>query len=122
VNEAEPLRNILNDAAAKLTKRYPAWGEERKIYTDKLPAFIQGARIIASKGNLVEEDSTVAALSEYLDIREMISSQLSLTSDRDAREQIKQVGYAAAFKLRQKDIGFADLYDQYLDRDDFREI
>ena len=122
VKEAEPLRNVLDNAAAKLTERYPAWGEERKIYTDKLPAFIQGARIIASKGNLVEEDSTVAALSEYLDIREMISSQLSLTSDRDTREQIKQVGYAAAFKLRQKDIGFADLYDQYLDRDDFREI
>lgn len=122
VKEAEDLRNILDEAAAKLEARYPAWGEERKLYMDKLPAFIQGARIIVSKPELVGEDSTVAALSEYLQIRDYIASELKLTSDDDAREQLRQIGYEAAFKLRQKDIGFADLYDQYLDRDDFREI
>jgi len=122
VNDAEPLRNILDDAAEKLEARYPAWGEERKLYMDKLPAFIQGARIIVSNAEIVEDDSTVAALSEYLQVRDLIASELQLTSDNDAREELRQIGYAAAFKLRQKDIGFADMYDQYFDRDDFREM
>ena len=122
VKDAEPLKNILDEAASKLEQRYPAWGEERKLYMDKLPAFIQGARIIVSNAEIVEDDSTVAALSEYLQIRDYIASELKLTSNDEAREQLRQIGYGAAFKLRQKDIGFADMYDQYFDRDDFREI
>lgn len=122
VKEAEPLQNILDEAASKLEQRYPAWGEERKLYMDKLPAFIQGARIIVSNAEIVEDDSTVAALSEYLQVRDYIASELKLTSNDEAREQLRQIGYGAAFKLRQKDIGFADMYDQYFDRDDFREI
>ena len=122
VKDAEPLKNILDEAASKLEQRYPAWGEERKLYMDKLPAFIQGARIIVSNAEIVEDDSTVAALSEYLQVRDYIASELKLTSNDEAREQLRQIGYGAAFKLRQKDIGFADMYDQYFDRDDFREI
>ena len=122
VKDAEPLRKILDEAAAKLEQRYPAWGEERKLYMDKLPAFIQGARIIVSNAEIVEEDSTIAALSEYLQVRDFIASELKLTSNDEAKEQLRQIGYGAAFKLRQKDIGFADMYDQYFDRDDFREI
>ena len=122
VKDAEPLRKILDEAAAKLEQRYLAWGEERKLYMDKLPAFIQGARIIVSNAEIVEEDSTIAALSEYLQVRDFIASELKLTSNNEAREQLRQIGYGAAFKLRQKDIGFADMYDQYFDRDDFREI
>lgn len=122
VKDAEPLQNILDEAASKLEQRYPAWGEERKLYMDKLPAFIQGARIIVSNAEIVEDDSTVAALSEYLQVRDYIASELKLTSNDEAREQLRQIGYGAAFKLRQKDIGFADMYDQYFDRDDFREI
>jgi len=122
VKDAEPLQNILDEAASKLEQRYPAWGQERKLYMDKLPAFIQGARIIVSNAEIVEDDSTVAALSEYLQIRDYIASELKLTSNDEAREQLRQIGYGAAFKLRQKDIGFADMYDQYFDRDDFREI
>lgn len=122
VKDAKPLRDILDAAAEKLAERYPAWGEERKTYQDKLPAFIQGARMIVQNGELIDEDSTVRALSDYLEVREYISDQLSLTDNDDARDQLKLIGYEAAWKLRQQDVGFADFYDQYLYRDDFRKI
>lgn len=122
VKEAEPLRQVLEDAAVKLGERYPAWGEERKSYEDKLPDFINGARIIAENPTLVNEDTTVSALRDYLDVREYISDALGKTDDKDAREKLKLIGYEAAWKLRQQDIGFADFYDQYLYRDDFRSI
>jgi len=122
VNDAEPLRKVLDDAVEVLADRYPAWDIERKQYEDKLPAFIYGARKIVENGDLMEEDSTVRALSDYLEIRDAISDKLSEVKDRDTRNRIKQVGYAAAFTLRQQDIGFADFYDQYLSRDDFRSL
>ena len=122
VKEAQPLRDILEEAAVKLSERYPAWGEERKSYEDKLPDFINGARIIAENPELVGEDTTVATLRDYLEVREYVSSALSNTDDQDSRDQLKLIGYEAAWKLRQRDIGFADFYDQYLYRDDFRSI
>ena len=122
VKEAAPLRDILDEAGIKLAERYPAWGEERKLYEDKLPAFIQGARIIVQNAELLDEDSTIRALNDYLLVREKISGLLADEKDKDTREQLKLIGYEAAWKLRQRDVGFADLYDQYLDRDDFRKI
>jgi hypothetical protein len=122
VKDAEPFRQILEDAAVKLGERYPAWGEERKSYEDKLPDFINGARIIAENPELVGEDTTIATLRDYLEVREYVSDALKNTDDQDARDELKLVGYEAAWKLRQKDIGFADFYDQYLYRDDFRSI
>jgi hypothetical protein len=71
---------------------------------------------------LMEEDTTVQALAAYLDIRDEISKRLASEKNNDVRKQLRQVGYAAAFKLRQADIGFADFYDQYLDKDDFRRV
>lgn len=122
VKEASDIRDAVDKAAEQIAERYPAWGEERKIYTDKLPAFIQGARIIVQNAELVNEDSTIAALNDYLQIREGIVDALSKVNNDDARDAIKQAGYAAAWQLRQRDIGFADFYDQYLDRDDFRKV
>jgi hypothetical protein len=61
-------------------------------------------------------------LADYLSMRDDLAKILSETKDPDRRRAIKELGYAAAFEMRQKDIGFADFYDQYLDRDDFREI
>lgn len=122
VDEAEPLRQILDRAASDIGAKYPAWAEERKSYDDKLPAFIQGARVIVQNGELMDEDPTVAALSDYLDVREYISEALSQTKDNDQRKQLKLIGYKAAWDLRQADVGFADFYDQYLYRDDFRKL
>jgi hypothetical protein len=122
VKEAKPFRDELDAAAMQIADRYPAWGEERKLYEDKLPAFIQGARVIVQNAELMEEDSTVSALAEYLEIRDEASSLLQGVTDDDVREQIKIAAYEGAWQLRQKDIGFADFYDQYLYRDDFRKI
>ena len=122
VEEAEGLRNAIDQAAAKLEERYPAWGEERRLYMDKLPAFIQGARLIVQNAELVDEDTTVAALSDYLVVRERVADALANTDNKEEREQIRLIGYEAAWKLRKQDIGFADFYDQYLYRDDFRKI
>lgn len=122
VKEAESLRDELEKAEAKIGERYPAWGEERRIYESKLEAFIVGARTMVQNAELVNEDSTIAALADYLAIREEIVSALDSVSDRDQREALRQVGYKAAFDLRQRDIGFADFYDQYLSRDDFRKV
>jgi len=122
VNDAEPLREILEKAEDDLKERYPAWRFERDQYADKLGLFINGARKIVENGAIMEEDSTIRALSSYLEIRDEVSSALSSQTDRETKEMIRQVGYAAAFKLRQQDIGFADFYDQYLFKDDFRRL
>ena len=90
------------------------------MYDNNFSDFLKGARIIVENEELMNEDSTVRALASYLGIRDQIAQQLDGVTDQDLRDQIKQVGYAAAFQLRQKDIGFADFYDQYLARDDFR--
>lgn len=122
VKAAEPLNAILDQGIADIAERYPAWGEERQVYTEKLPLFVLGARKIVQNANVMDEDATVQTLSQYLQVREMISARLAQTNDPDVRNQIREVGYAAAFKLRQQDIGFADFYDQYLARDDFRKV
>jgi len=122
VKEAKPLLDELDNFEIALADRYPAWGEERNVYTSKLSAFLQGAKMIVSNPEMMDEDSTVAALSEYMQVRDYISKKLDETTDNDAREQLRQIGYKAAFDLRQKDIGFADFYDQYLSGDDFREV
>ena len=122
VDDAKPLRDIIDKAAIKITDQYPAWGEERRTYEDKLDVFIQGARRIVQNAELVNEDSTISALREYLQTRDMISEKLSDENDPDIRKSLKLIGYKAAFDLRQMDIGFADFYDQYLDRDDFRKL
>lgn len=121
-NEAQGLRDDLRQAEIRIAERYPAWGEERSTYESKLPVFIRGARKIVEYGDLMEEDPTVDTLGQYMQIRDYISQALETTSDRDEREALRQIGYEAAFKLRQRDIGFADFYDQYLSRDDFRKV
>ena len=120
VKDAQPLRDILRDAEESLAQRYPAWIDEKRVYDNNFSDFLKGARIIVENEKLMNEDSTVRALASYLNIRDKIAEQLSGVTDQEVRDQIKQVGYAAAFQLRQTDIGFADFYDQYLARDDFR--
>lgn len=122
VKEAEGLRKVLDDAETEIAQKYPGWKLERDVYTDKLPDFIKGARIMVENAELINEDKTIAALADYLETREYIADALSRIDDRESREQLRQIGYAAAFELRQRDIGFADFYDQYLDRDDFRKV
>lgn len=119
---AESIKAMLTAAEADLTTKYPAWGIEKETYENNLPDFIAGARIIVQNIDLVDQDSTVYAIKDYLQIREAIVQKLAVTDDDDARKQIKQMGHMAAFELRQTDIGFADFYDQYLASDDFREI
>ena len=122
VNDAEPFRELLYNLEKDLTARYPAWNLAKESYEQKLPVFIVGARKIVENRDLVEEDSTVEKIAQYLNLRDAIVEELGKTDDDVARENIKNVGYAAAFQFRQEDIGFADFYDQYFASDDFREI
>jgi len=122
VKDAQPLRDIRDETIALLSVKYEAWGQERSSYENSLPDFIVGARILVKNSTILNEDSTMRALSDYLTLREAISDKLSQTSDSDIRNSLKDIGYAAAFDLRQSDIGFADFYDKYLSSDDFRKI
>jgi hypothetical protein len=122
VKDAQPLRDIRDETIALLSVKYEAWGQERSSYENSLPDFIVGARILVKNSTILNEDSTMRALSDYLTLREAISDKLSQTSDSDMRDSLKDIGYAAAFDLRQSDIGFADFYDKYLSSDDFRKI
>lgn len=122
VDDAQNLRDMLTAAEADLTEKYPAWGVEKEAYSAEWPKFIQGARLMVQNADLIDEDSTIYALRQYLVVREAIVDKLRSVDNADARKAIKQLGYAAAFELRQTDIGFADFYDQYLASDDFREI
>ena len=122
VDGASNIQDILRKAEDDLSKKYSAWGIEKETYSDNLGDFINGARIIVQNGDLLDEDSTVSSIRDYLQIREAIVEKLSTVDNNDARKAIKQIGWTAAFELRQNDIGFADFYDQYLASDDFREI
>ena len=122
VKGASNLRDMLKAAEADLTAKYPAWGVEKETYESNLGNFIQGARMMVQNADLVDEDTTIYALRQYLEVREAIVSKLETVTNDDARQKVKEMGYAAAFELRQSDIGFADFYDQYLAFDDFREI
>jgi hypothetical protein len=122
VEAAKPLKELLDNAEIEIGNRYEGWRIERDNYSDKLPLFIQGARILVENAELINEDKTMSMLADYLSMRDDLAKILSETKDPDRRRAIKELGYAAAFEMRQKDIGFADFYDQYLDRDDFREI
>ena len=119
---AKPLKDLLENAEREIGARYEGWRIERDNYSDKLPLFIQGARILVDNAELINEDKTMSMLADYLAMRDQLAVILSNTKDQERRKAIKELGYAAAFEMRQADIGFADFYDQYLDRDDFREI
>ena len=116
------LQAIKDTAEANLIAKYPSWDVERKAYTDNFPLFIQGARLIVQNSGLVQEDKTVSVLAEYMKIRDMVAAKKSETNNSDTRAQIDQIGYQAAANLRNKDIGFADFYDKYLAKDDFRVV
>ena len=122
VDAAKGLRDQLKAAEDALSQQYPAWGVEKESYEANWPKFVQGARIMVQNADLIDEDSTIKALRDWLAVRETIVAKLATTDNDAARKNIKQMGYAAAYALRQSDIGFADLFDQYLSYDDFREI
>ena len=122
VDAAKNLRDMLAKVESDLSAKYPAWGEEKEDYESNLGDFIIGARIIVQNADLVDEDTTVSKIKDYLELREVVSAKLATVKDDKARKAIKEMGYAIAFELRQTDIGFADFYDQYLAFDDFREI
>lgn len=124
VNDAQPLRDIRDEAERRIAERYPRWGQEREFRgrEDKLPMIIAGARLFVENADLVNADSTISALWTYLQVRDEIAESISATNDRDEKEAFRQIGYEAAFQLRQSDIGFADFYDQFLFRDDFRRF
>ncbi len=124
VKAAEPLRKILDDAEIAVGQRYPRWKTERDFNgnQDKIPMIISGAKLLVANAELINEDSTMATLWTYLQVRDEISNSIANTNNSEEKEQYRQIGYEAAFQLRQRDIGFADFYDQYLFRDDFRSI
>jgi hypothetical protein len=122
VDAAQPIRDILEKAEKDLGERYKAWGEEKGNYDNNFGDFLRGARKIVENKEIMEEDSTIQVLAAYLDMRDDIADRLKNEKNSDNRKRIKQIGYAAAFKMRQLDVGFADFYDQYLDKDDFRRI
>ena len=124
VKGAEPLEELLQQARGDIAERYPAWGFVQDSMTTMLPNYIRGARILVQNAELVDEDSTIEALAKYLNIREQTVDALSKIPENrtEERRQVKNLAYAAAFELRQSDIGFADFYDMYLDRDNFQKV
>lgn len=119
---AEEFLALADEYERDLKTQYPAWGQEKEIYRDRLPAFIVGARILVDNATLVEEDTTISALREYMEIRDYVAERKSLTKDEDARKELDQIAIEAAAELRDSDIGFADFYDRYLADDDFRVV
>ena len=122
VKDAAWLKDILSKAKSDISAKYPSWGDERDKYENKLPQFIRGARKIVENGDLVGEDKTISALAEYLKVRDYVSDELKGVRGDDQRNAIKQAAWSAAFALRQTDIGFADLYDQYFANDTFEVV
>lgn len=116
----DSLQAIQDAAEQKLMAKYPAWGIEKQAYVDKFPLFLQGARIMVQNSALVNEDKSMSVLAEYLKIRDAVAAKKAQATGKESRAQIDQIGYQAAAALRNKDIGFADFYDQYLSKDDFR--
>lgn len=122
IPNSQVYQDAMKAASAEIGTRYPAWLDRKEQYVNKLPQFIKAARIIVDNKNLVGEDSTVAALAEYLQTRDQIAEAKAKTNSSDAKKQLNQVAYAVAADLRNKDIGFADLYDTYFANDDFRVV
>ena len=114
------LQAILDTSEKRLMSKYPSWATERQLYKDKLPLFLKGARVMVQNSALVNEDKSMSVLAEYMQIRDLVAAKKAATTDEDTKKQIDQIGYQAAADLRNKDIGFADFYDQYLSKDDFR--
>lgn len=122
VKDAVWLKDILNKAKSEISTKYPSWGDERDKYENKLPQFIRGARRIVENGDLVGEDKTISALASWLEIRDYVADELKGVRGDEQRDAIKQAAWNAAFALRQTDIGFADLYDQYFANDTFEVV
>ena len=119
---SEEFKSILDEGEARLKERFPAWGDEKDVYTDKLPLFIKGARILVDNASLVNEDSTISALREWIQTRDYIAKQKDAAKGDDEKRQWVALGVEAAAVLRDSDIGFADLFDHYLSDDDFRVL
>ena len=69
-----------------------------------------------------KKSSTVLALEEYLALREDIVQLRESTDDKTMRKELKAVFDEDVARLRDGDIGFADYYDKYLDKDDLKEV
>lgn len=116
------LEAIADREMAKLIERYPAWGQEKVAFEEKFPTFIVGARVLVQNATLVGESPTMKVLAEYLYLRDTIAYKRRSTDDDDKKAKLNELAYEYVEELRNKDIGFADLYDRYLARDDFRVI
>ena len=122
VKGAEPWAALLDEADAEIAARYPAWAQEKETYTEKWPKFVAGARILVDNADAVGESGTIDALSEYLRIRDWVASEKAGVKDDELKATLVGLAYEEIAKLRDSDIGFADLYDRYLVKDDFREL
>lgn len=119
---AEAFKRELEDAEKQIAKRWPAWGDEQGTYTEMLPLYIKGSRILADNPDSVGEPEFTSTLREWLTIREQIAEAKAATNDDDLKREIVALGAEAAAALRDTNIAFADFYDRYLARDDFRTV
>jgi hypothetical protein len=123
VQGAEGLKAIQESERARLSLLYPAWGQAQESFSSNLGDYIYGLRAIVSdeKFNKLQPKAAIA-INLYLNLREATGDAIRAASNNDEKEAIRQKAYSGIIQLRDSNIAFADLFDQFLDRDDFREV
>jgi len=123
VNGAEGLKAIREGERSRLAALYPAWGRAQESFESNLGDYIYGLRAMVDNDKFNElQPKAARAIGLYLNIREAAGSAIRATDSNEEKEAIRQQAYSGIIQLRDSNIAFADLFDQFLDRDDFREV
>ena len=120
---AKELKAIQESERARISALYPAWGQAQEAYESNLGDYIYGLRTIVADEKFNElQPKAAQTIGMYLNLREATGAAIRATDSNEEKEAIRQRSYASIIQLRDSNIAFADLFDQFLDRDDFREV
>jgi len=120
---AKELKVIQETERARISELYPAWGQAQESFESNLGDYIYGLRTIVADEKFNElQPKAAQTIGMYLNLREATGAAMRATDNNDEKEAIRQQSYASIIQLRDSNIAFADLFDQFLDRDDFREV
>jgi hypothetical protein len=123
VNGAEELKAIKNKERERLSNLYPAWGRAQESFASNLGDYIWGLRTITADPKFNKDQPDAArAIKLYLNLREAAGAARRAATNNAEKNAINQQVYGAILQLRDSNIAFADLFDQFLDGDDFREV
>jgi hypothetical protein len=120
---AKELKAIQESERARISELYPAWGQAQESYESNLGDYIYGLRTIVADEKFNElQPKAAQTIGMYLNLREATGAAMRAADSNEEKEAIRQQSYASIIQLRDSNIAFADLFDQFLDRDDFREV